>query len=94
MSRLHYNNELVEMLLDEFGMADMIIFCEVNSRMHRLTCGSNLNSEHCFESDWWQNKAKELKEKFLYKENNITELVKNYPNDQELGEQVRLIYKQ
>ena len=62
-----YNHELINKMIDEFGMNKVTEFAEMVSFMHdvlykeTLTNGTDDFTEHNFERDWWKLKHEELK---------------------------------
>jgi len=62
-----YNHDLLNKMIDEFGMDKVTEFAEMISFMHnilyeeQMTNGRDELTEHNFERDWWQDKFQELK---------------------------------
>lgn len=62
-----YNHDLMNRMIDRFGINKVTEFAEMVSFMHsvlyeeELTNGRDEPTEHLFERDWWQDKYEELK---------------------------------
>ncbi len=62
-----YNHDLLNKMIDEFGMDKVTEFAEMVSFMHdvlykeALVNGPDDFTEHNFERDWWKLKHEELK---------------------------------
>lgn len=62
-----YNHDLLNKMIDEFGMEKVTEFAEMVSFMHdvlyqeAMTKGRDELTEHSFERDWWLDKFEELK---------------------------------
>lgn len=62
-----YNQELLNQLIKEFGLANAIKFCEMESHKNKLLYQDCVNKANCepsefeFEQDWWSKKATNLK---------------------------------
>lgn len=62
-----YNHDLLNKMIDRFGMDKMTEFAEMVSFMHdvlyqeALANGPDDFTEHNFERDWWKDKYEELK---------------------------------
>jgi len=62
-----YNHDLLNKMIDRFGMEKVTEFAEMVSFMHdvlyqeALANGPDDFTEHNFERDWWKDKFEELK---------------------------------
>ena len=62
-----YNHDLLNKMIDQFGMDKVTEFAEMVSFMHDvlyqevLANGPDDFTEHNFERDWWKDKYEELK---------------------------------
>jgi hypothetical protein len=62
-----YNHDLLNKMIDEFGMDKVTEFAEMVSFMHdvlyqeAMTNGRDELTEHNFERDWWKDKHEKLK---------------------------------
>lgn len=62
-----YNHDLLNKMIDRFGMEKVTEFAEMVSFMHdvlyqeAITNGRDEPTEHNFERDWWLTKFEELK---------------------------------
>lgn len=62
-----YNHDLLNKMIDRFGMDKVTEFAEMVSFMHdvlyqeALANGPDDFTEHNFERDWWKDKFEELK---------------------------------
>jgi hypothetical protein len=62
-----YNHDLMNKMIDRFGMKKVTEFAEMASFMHdvfyqeAVKNGKDEPTEHNFERDWWQDKFEELK---------------------------------
>jgi hypothetical protein len=64
-----YNHDLLNKMIDKFGMEKVTEFAEMVSFMHDVLYqeakanGPDDITEHNYERDWWQDKFDELKTK-------------------------------
>ena len=62
-----YNHDLLNKMIDEFGIDKVTEFAEMVSFMHNVLYheamknGKDDFTEHNFERDWWKDKFEELK---------------------------------
>ena len=62
-----YNHDLLNKMMDRFGIEKVTEFAEMVSFMHTVlyeaakTNGPDDFTEHNFERDWWKDKHEELK---------------------------------
>jgi len=67
-----YNHDLLNKMIDKFGVEDVTTFAKIASFMHdilyqeSLVNGSDDVSEHNFERDWWKLKYEELKKEDVW----------------------------
>lgn len=67
-----YNHDLLNKMIDKFGVEDVTKFAKMVSFMHdtlyqdSLVNGSDDVSEHNFERDWWNLKYEELKKEDVW----------------------------
>jgi len=67
-----YNHDLLNKMIDKFGVEDVTKFANMISFMHdilyqeSLVNGPDDVSEHNFERDWWKLKYEELKKEDVW----------------------------
>lgn len=65
-----YSKEVIDMMIDIWGVTNVIIHCEMTAFKYRMRAGSKPDqpiSRDLEKAKWYEDKAKELKNKPLFK---------------------------
>lgn len=60
------NNDLIEILIDQYGMYDVMVFCQIYSDVCSLQAEGDTDDKN-YDAEWFLNKHLELKDKITKK---------------------------